>query len=195
MKKLLLLSLLLVAVNAFAFPGGDDTLGLYADMELGVNSLETTTPLEVVELYVLLTNPTFAGASGYEFQITTEGPVTAPAWELQGIQPLNVFAAPIFVVGLGEGSLAIYPNEFGACHLVTYTAFVMATTDIVNFYIEPIAASSWDPPAIGYANAFSAGSLHTAVPSSGAYEYNIFSINGLVADENVSFGAVKALFN
>ncbi|MBT3316760.1 hypothetical protein HN388_02165 [bacterium] len=195
MKKLLVLSLLLVAVNAFAFPGGDDTLGLYTDMELGVNTLTTTTPFEAVELYVLLTNPTYTGASGYEFQIITEGAITAPAWNLEGIQPLNVFAAPLFAVGLGEGNLAIYPNEFDACHLVTYSAFVLAPGDIVNFYIAPLESGSWDPANIGYADALNAGNLPTAVPSSGAFEFNIFSINGLVADEAVSFGAVKALFN
>jgi len=195
MKKLLVLSLLLVAVNAFAFPGGDDTLGMYADMELGVNELTTTTAFEAVELYVLLTNPTAIGASGFEFQIRTEGAITAPAWALQGIQPLNVFAAPLFAVGLGEGDLAIYPNEFDACHLLTYNAFVLAPGDLVNFYIEPLDQCSWDPANIGYADALDAGNLIVAPPSSGAFEYNIFSINGLVANDNVSFGAVKALFN
>ena len=195
MKKLLVLSLLLVAVNAFAFPGGDDTLGLYTDMELGVNTLTTTTPFEAVELYVLLTNPTYTGASGYEFQIITEGAITAASWTLEGVQPLNVFAAPLFAVGLGTGNLAIYPNEFDACHLLTYSAFVMVAGDIVDFYIEPLEQTSWTPPNIGYADALNEGNLQTCLPSSGAFEFKIFSINGELADEAVSFGAVKALFN
>jgi formylglycine-generating enzyme required for sulfatase activity len=152
-------------------------IGIYTDLENEINHIITTYPFEAVELYVLLVNPTYTGASGYEFQIITEGSITAPAWQLEGAQPRNVFAAPVFAVGLGEGELAIYPNEYDACHLLTYSAFVMVAGDIVNFYIEPIQLSSWTPPNIGYSDALT-GNLKKCVPSSGAFDISVFSING-----------------
>ncbi|MCP4800005.1 MAG: SUMF1/EgtB/PvdO family nonheme iron enzyme, partial [bacterium] len=153
-------------------------IGIYTDLENEINHITTTAPFEAVELYVLLVNPTYTGASGFEFQIRTEGAITAPSWTLEGIQPLNVFAAPVFAVHLGEGSLAIYPNEFDACHLLTYNAYVLAAVDPVSFYIEPIQQSSWTPPNIGYSDALNAGNLQTCVPSSGAFDISVFSING-----------------
>jgi hypothetical protein len=153
-----------------------NSFGIYTDTENRINYLTTTTPFEAVTAYVCLTDPTAGGASGYEFEVVIEGPVTAPSWTLQGVDPLNVYSAPVFAVGLGTGGNAISADENGVCHLITFDCFIMSPDDIVNFYIVPIPYNPSIEGEVVYADPIDV-SLIVATPSSGAFDISVFSIN------------------
>jgi len=200
MKKMLVLALaILVSTSAFAQIDPDENgIGLYFD-ELGFEVCTVTTaPFEEVTAYLLATNITEEAVSGWECEVVTFGAPVAPAWLLNGLQPLNAFSAPLFAVGLGEGDLATEP-ENNVVLLATYSAFVMAPTDVVEFAIQNLPASSFEPPSPGYAAGDNAGNLIPLQVSSGFPFGNVVAqINlpdcGVIANDNVSFGSVKALY-
>ena len=207
MKKMLLLALaILISTSAFAhYDPAENGIGLYFDMEATEVCMTTATPFEEITAYLLATNISEeSGISGWEMEVLVDGPLTAAAWELIGIQPLNVFAAPRFAVGLGEHGLA-NPIVDNVVHLATLTAYVLAPTDQVSFGIRELEGySSWsDPVSPGYAAGDDAGDLvrfqvSGGVSPGGVFDLPVAQINidpcGVVSNEDVSFGSVKALF-
>jgi len=199
-KAILTLMMLAIATVAFAQIDPDENgIGLYFD-EFGYEVCMTTAaPFTPITAYLLATNITEeSGISGFECEVTTDGLLTAPAWALNGVQPLNVFAAPLFAVGLGENELAT-PIINNVVLLATLTAYVLAPTDQVAFGVKNLDASSFNPPAPGYAAGNNAGLLVPLQVSSGfPYSNAVAQINidpcGVVANDDVSFGSVKALY-
>ena len=202
MKKMLVIALaILVSSSAFAQIDPDENgIGLYFDMAATDVCLTTAAPFQPIAAYLLATNVTEeSGISGWEMEVLVDGPLTAAAWELIGIQPLNVFTAPVFAVGLGEHELANQADANGVIHLATLTAYVLAPTDQVAFGIKNHDSSSWNPPAPGYAAGNNAGNLVPFQVSSGfPFCAPVAVINmdceNVVANDNVSFGSVKALY-
>ncbi|MBT7310184.1 hypothetical protein HN843_00380, partial [bacterium] len=152
-------------------------------------------PFTPITAYLLITTPSDEfGASGFECEVTTVGPLTASAWALNGVQPLNVFAAPLFAVGLGEFELAT-PVMDNVILLATLSAYVLAPTDQVSFGIKNLDAGSFNPPAPGYAAANNAGILIPLGVTGGDVSATInIDPCGVVANDDVSFGSVKALY-
>ena len=193
---------MMIAIASVAFAQIDpdpDGIGLYFDMEATEVCMATAAPFESITAYLLATNITEeSGISGWEMEVLIDGPLVAAAWELIGIQPLNVFTAPVFAVGLGEHGLA-NPIVNNVVHLATLTAFVMAPTDQVSFGIKNHDSSSWNPPAPGYAAGDDAGNLVAFQVSSG-YPFGAavavvnMDCENVVANDDVSFGSVKALY-
>jgi hypothetical protein len=201
MKKMLVIALaILVSSSAFAQIDPDENgIGLYFD-EFGYEvCMSTAAPFTPITAYLLATNISEeSGVSGFECEVTTDGPLTASAWALNGVQPLNVFAAPLFAVGLGEFELAT-PVINNVVLLATLTAYVLAPTDQVSFGIKNLDAGSFTPPSPGYAAGDNAGLLVPLQVSSGfPFGAAVAQINidpcGVVANEDVSFGSVKALY-
>ncbi len=195
---------MMIAIASVAFAQIDpdpDGIGLYFDMEATEVCMATAAPFESITAYLLATNITEeSGISGWEMEVLVDGPLTADAWELIGIQPLNVFTAPRFAVGLGEHGLA-NPIVDNVVHLATLTAYVLAPTDQVSFGIKPHCSSSWNPPAPGYAAGNNAGNLVPFLVSGGGFdalENPVAQINtdecSVVSNDDVSFGSVKALY-
>ncbi|MBT4292076.1 hypothetical protein HOD41_05240 [bacterium] len=198
MKKAIL-TLMLLSLATVAFSQVDDEvdqIGLYFDT-LGYEvCITTAAPFTPITAYLLITTPSDEfGASGFECEVTTVGPLTASAWALNGVQPLNVFAAPLFAVGLGEFELAT-PVMDNVILLATLSAYVLAPTDQVSFGIKNLDAGSFNPPAPGYAAANNAGVLIPLGIS--GLDGIVATINidpcGVVANDDVSFGSVKALY-
>ena len=193
--------ILLVLSVSFTASAQDNVIGLYTDADISGNYLETTAAFEPVEVYLLihsLSANAGGGVSGFEAEVIIDGPLTAPEWVLQGTQPFNISTAPAFMVGFGTGDLAIMANDSGVCHLATLTAFVMTTADVINFKIQNYEICSFTPDAPGYAAANNAGILVPCITSSGSLVDPVFSINTVdpvVKNSQLSFGAVKALFN
>jgi hypothetical protein len=198
-KAILTLMLLAIATVAFSQVDPDENgFGLYFDQLGNDVCLSTTAPFTPVTAYLLLTNPTSVGASGFECEVVVNGNLTAPAWTLNGSQPLNIATAPEFMVGFGTGDLAVMASDNVAL-LATMTAYIMAPTDQIGFQIAPYAISSFDPAAPGYADANNAGILVAGQVSSGfPYTNDVAQINtdpcSVVANDNVSFGSLKALY-
>ncbi len=189
--------LLSLATVAFSQVDGDiDQIGLYFD-SLGYEVCMTTAAaFTPITAYLLITTPSDEfGASGFECEVTTEGPLTAAAWALNGVQPLNVFAAPLFAVGLGEFELA-NPVIDNVILLATLTAYVLDPADQVTFGVKNLDAGSFNPPAPGYAAAHNAGVLIPLGVS--GLDGIVATINiepcGVIANDDVSFGSVKALY-
>ncbi|MCP4144896.1 MAG: hypothetical protein GY752_06380 [bacterium] len=199
-KAILTLMMLAIATVAFAQIDPDENgIGLYFD-EFGYEvCLTTAAPFTPITAYLLATNISEeSGISGFECEVTTDGLLTAAAWSLNGVQPLNVFAAPLFAVGLGENELAT-PVINNVVLLATLTAYVLDPADQVSFGVKNLDAGSFDPPAPGYAAGDNAGLLVPLQVSSGfPYGAAVAQINidpcGVVANEDVSFGSVKALY-
>ena len=201
-KAILTLMLLSLATVAFAqVDPAENGIGLYFDMDATEVCLTTAAPFTPISAYLLATNITEeSGISGWEMEVLIDGPLVAAAWELIGIQPLNVFTAPVFAVGLGEHGLA-NPIVNNVVHLATLTAYVLAPTDQVSFGIKPHCSSSWNPPAPGYAAGNNAGNLVPFLVSGGGFdalENPVAQINtdecSVVSNDDVSFGSVKALY-
>ena len=193
---------MLLSLATVAFSQVDDEvdqIGLYFDT-LGYEvCITTAAPFTPITAYLLITTPSDEfGASGFECEVTTEGPLTAAAWALNGVQPLNVFSAPLFAVGLGEFELAT-PVMDNVILLATLSAYVLAPTDQVSFGVKNLDAGSFTPPSPGYAAGDNAGLLVPLQVSSGfPFGAAVAQINidpcGVVANEDVSFGSVKALY-
>jgi len=197
MKSMLaLLLVLLVAVSAFAQADPDpDGLGFYFD--LGATEVCTTTaaPFASVTGYLIITNPSAElGVSGWEAYVTVAGSPVAPAWTLAAGLDVDS-SAQGFQVGIGTGGLALPAAP--AVVLATYTAFIMAPTDVVTFYVEGVPGSTSFDGTPGYAGGGSAGDLRPLQVSSGTGSgAPAAMINGcdVVANEDMTFSTVKSLF-
>lgn len=139
-----LLCLLLFAVPVAAV----DDLGLYFDMSATTSDFNTTSMFEEVELYLILTDPSEeTGVSGWEAEIKLSGDPLTESWVING--GMNIAVAPKFIVGIGEGELAL-PVVDNAVLLATCSVFIESPGDEVEFWLHAIEhPSMFDPPVWG----------------------------------------------
>lgn len=197
MKKLLaLLAIALIASSAMAQVDPDpDGVGVYFDLGGTTFEKNTVAPFESVTAYLLVTNPSDpAGVAGWEMVINVAGGAVAPAWTLSA--GLDVDSDPnAFQVGIGLAPLALPAGP--TVLLATWVGFVMAPTDVISFTILPVPGSVSFDNAPGYASGDNAGLLIPLQVSSG-FPYGapsaLINSTGVVANENMSFGQVKNLF-
>jgi hypothetical protein len=191
------LTMLALAVTAFAYPG-PDSMGMYLDADAsGYPTLtyQTAAPFESVTLHLVISNPSLGAVSGWEARIETVGTPIAPAWALSA--GLDVDADPNnFQVGIGESPLALTPNGNGNVLVASWTGFVSGTTDEIQFLVMGAPGSASFPDSPGYAGS-TAGELHTLVSSTGGPTFPVFCINtdcAVVANEDMTFTNVKSLY-
>jgi hypothetical protein len=143
MKSLLCLLLLAIPIHA------SDTLGIYFDTDATLTETTTSTPFELVDGYVVITESSIStGVSGWEVAFEFIGEPIAPAWVLEG-PALNVGVAPSFSVGIGTGALAL-PVVDGAVLLATVSFYVESPGDEIEIWMGPINNPSMlDPPVWG----------------------------------------------
>ncbi|MBT3317654.1 hypothetical protein HN388_06690 [bacterium] len=191
-------TLLLLVVGAIILPlqasaqidHDPDGLGVYFDH--GGEIVMISTPIEFVQVhaYLLLSRPTDStGVSGWECSIRTEGVVLQPQWSLSA--GMNFATVPQFNVMIGEGAAALPHGD--TLLLAAFSCIVMTPADEVYFFIDPYENSRFTPPAAGY----SAGSSFNNGIRCQISGVPCASINGtgVVNNDDVSWGSVKAMFN
>ena len=197
MKKLLaMLAIALLASSAMATVDPDpDGIGIYFDMDGDVVCTTTVAPFSNVVAYALATNPSATtGISGWEARMWTAGAApVAPAWTLAA--GLDVDDSPDgFQVGIGT----VAPLPHGTTVLLaTWSGFIMAPTDMVEFFVSGVAGSVSFPNSPGYAAGDNAGDLREFQVSSGAgLDLPVAGINTctVVANDDMTFSNVKALY-
>jgi hypothetical protein len=204
MKKFFALLAGLMLVSSLGFAGADpddDSFGFFFDTDGFIYEAFTAAPFQPVTGYLVVSNPTSVGVSGWECKIVTSGTPVAPSWTYAG-GGLNVYdanATGLFNVGVGPGPLALTPVN-GVVVLASWTGYILAPTDVVTFTILPFPSSVTFDNAPGYVDGDDVGIVVPCGVSTG-FPYGPFcaSINldpsGIVADEEVSWGAVKTLFD
>jgi len=209
MKKLLVaLTVLALTTVAQAGVPGSDAMALYLSSQAatpGIDPSFTTTtsaPFEQVSLSLVIVDPSLDGVSGWEGVVEFTGSLTAPSWALTA--GLDVDSAndtnnhQRFQVGIGLAPLALTPNAAGNVVVATFSAFVLAPTDQVSFFIKGVPGSTtFNPDTPGYASPTNAGIFAVSVNPTGDPELPVFAINhdpGIVANEDMTFSGVKALF-
>ncbi len=192
------LTMLALAVTAFAYPG-PDSMGMYLDADAAgypTLTFQTAGPFESVTLHLVVSNASLGGVSGWEARILADGPVVAPAWNLAA--GLDVDDDPDnFQVGIGLSPAALTPNGSGNILLASWTGFISGTTDEVRFMIMGVPGSVTFPDSPGYAGPDDAGALQSCVSNTGGPTFPVFCINvdcGLVGNEDMTFSNVKALY-
>lgn len=211
MKKMIfvLSAISLLAGMSYAFPG-PDSIGMYASISEGTTTLTTSTPFEQVNIYLMITNPSRGGVSGWECKVEILGdPFTAPGWTYGG-GGLNVYdavATGLFNVGVGPGASAIRSDPTtGACLIATLTAFVLAPTNSMELYVLPFPGSVTfpDDTGPGYVDPDDVGIIQPLVTSTGGTDVGgtwtrnpVFVVNpGVtpVPNEDTTWSTVKTLF-
>lgn len=204
MKSLLVaLTVLALSTVALAYPG-PDSMALYTDADAaGVPnlSLTTTTPFEAITLYLCISNPSLGGVSGWEALVEFTGSLTAPGWTVAAgldVDSNDTNNVERFQVGIGLAPLALEPNANGNVVLATFEAFVLAPTNMVQFYIKRVPGSTTFPTSPGYAGPTDAGALAESVNLAGDPLLPVFCINdpgcSIVGNEDMTFSSVKSLF-
>lgn len=190
MKKLVvLLMALLVASSAFAIVDPDaDMMGLYFDMDADVVCVSDVGPYTPVEMYLVLTNPSFDAVYGYEagFDVIGNGIVTAVVFD--NPQALNVGSQTNQIVGFGAPSMTS-PVTL----LATITVIYSGAGEGTLFTLHGTEPSSLDPafPVV----LLDGGELMSYGLS--AADGFVAQINGdcaIVATDNVSFDGIKSLY-
>ncbi len=189
MKKLVVLALVsLIASSAFAGLDGDnDMMGIYFDMD-GNSVCASAAFLDHVTAYVLYTNPTLATTRGFEL-----------GYDLVGATNTSVAKAfPVSATDVGTGNNIIAGF---ATPIATSPATVMATLDIFYLDFNPIdiVLRAADPSSntqglpMVVREDFSLMTVGFSAPGGPAATIN-GDCNGVVDNEEASFGSVKALF-
>lgn len=207
MKKLLVLLASLMLVSSFAaagVDGDDDSFGFFFDTDATIYETSTAAPFQGVTGYLVVSNPTSGGISGWECEVVIPGNGTAyvaPGWAYAG-GGLNVFdgaATGLFNVGVGPGPSQLLPIN-GVVVLATFSCFVLAPTGVVTFTINPFPGSVTFSGTPGYVDGDDVGVIVACGVSSG-YPYGTIcaAINQphdeIIANDDMSWGSVKALFN
>lgn len=207
MKTLLVaLTVLALSTVAMAYPG-TDSMALFLSTESDspaqpTLNVTTTGAFEAVTFHLLIVDPSLGGVSGWEGLVEYTGTLTAPSWSLAA--GLDVDSAndtdnhERFQVGIGEAPLALTPNTTGNVVLATFSAFVLAPTDVVEFYIKGVPGSTSFPgPTPGYASPTDAGTLQASVNLVGDPDMPVLCINSdctIVGNEDMTFSSVKSLY-
>jgi hypothetical protein len=211
MKKMIfvLSAISLLAGMSYAFPG-PDSIGMYGSTTDPVTTLTTSAPFEQVNIYLMITNPSLGGVSGWECKVEITGDAfTAPGWTYGG-GGLNVYdavATGLFNVGIGPGADAIRSDvTTGACLIATLTAFVQLPTQSMELYVLPFPGSVTFPGDIGpgYVDPDNVGVVQTLVTATGGTDVEgtwtrnpVFVVNpGVtpVSNEDTTWSTVKTLF-
>jgi hypothetical protein len=201
MKKLLVTLACLTLVSSFAFAGADpdmDSFGFFFDTDGTIVEMHTAAPFAAATGYLVVSNPTSRGVSGWECKVDVLGPAVAKSWSYAG-GGLNVYdavATGLFNVGVGPGPGALVPIN-DVCVLATFSCYVMSPVDVITFTILPFPGSVTFSNTPGYVDADDVGIIYPCGVSSG-FPYGemsaIINGTGVVANEDMTWGGVKALF-
>ena len=184
-----LLTLSLAGTQAFAQDAGD--IGLFFDAG-GTQTTGPVLPSLPFHLYVVAFDVP-GGIAGYEGSLAFPATITLLSATFQPPGAINVGTPDNWAVGTGMCLPAVGPTL-----LIDFFFLPIVTGDDLIFTIGPGFPSSFDPPAIGYADCDFV--LHTfgVAVSGGGYPDNSAVGNPTfippVATEQENWGAVKALF-
>ena len=187
-----LLAVVFLAATTFAQIDPDpDGIGIYADMEGNVNSvnLEVGQPLEV---YLLLTRPSAAEPEllGWQCGIEVPDNVSIWGWSIPGAF-LNFGSPPNFCVGRGADPTPLLGTT------IYLMSFIIVPLDS-NEAVFTITDGGWITPYEGYPI------YQTGLGNDYAYAMDpypsgpgemTFSVNGTVPNEMSTWGEVKALYD
>ena len=159
----------LLSLSAFAFPG-PDSIGFYASQTEGGTSIDTVAPFSEVQVFLMLTNPSVDGCSGWELMVEIEGPRVAESWSLanEGLNVYDPAATGLFNVGIGIGADAIRTDENGAALLATFSAYISDPADEVTFKINGFPGSVTSTTGYPlYVDPDDIGTVHDMGPNTG----------------------------
>ncbi len=195
MKKLLFavtLTALLVSVSAFAQMTWQDNIGIYLD-EAGANYCQDLAP-GFYPAYLVLTGLTSETVGGWEAKITSSG-----AGEFTAVNPRGTYIdagtkTDEYIIGLGIPM----PAVGGTCVIADLT-FGLSSADPFYGFVGPIYWDSLENGLPAYLDGADQSIIKRLVPRIGQVSDAQLLINdpvcgGVVANEDASFGAVKALF-
>jgi hypothetical protein len=206
MKKLLVLLTGLMLVSSLGVAGvdGDDnSFGFFFDTDATIYTTFTAAPFQAVSGYLVVSNPTSSGVSGWECEVVIPGngvAYVAPSWAYAG-GGLNVFDGAVtglFNVGVGPGPSQLLPVN-GVVVLATFTCFSMSPTLEIPITINPFPGSVTFSGTPGYVDGDDVGVIVACGVSSG-YPYGnaCAAINPqreIIGNDDMSWSGVKALFN
>ncbi len=137
-----LLFALLLATSALAIiDPAPDHMGLYFDTDANVYCQDGVPPYSQVELYLLMTNPTFEAIYGFEAGLSFEGNALVLGTDFANPQALNVGDDMNMIVGFGSPTISE-----PATLLATITVMNMDTNmDAIFFDLHGSVPSSIDP--------------------------------------------------
>ena len=142
-----LLLALLLATSASAIIDPDpDHIGLYFDLEADMFCIDGVYPLEMKDLYLILTNPSFEYVYGFEAGLSWEGLVDVLSVEINNPQALNVGTTTNLIVGFGTP----LPTEPATLLATWQVLYLEMEGDVVFFDLHGSEPSSIDPlyPAV-----------------------------------------------
>jgi hypothetical protein len=210
MKKLLFAVCALAAISLLAPSAGfatpdpgvwNNRIGFYTTATADAASLPSMAATTPFNVYMVVCNPT--GADGlpaavdaFECSVSVTGPSYFRLTEtLGGTGALDVDSA---TNGYAVGFAAPIPPTNGFCLLVTWNCMLMAPASSGspwNMYMGPASIPSVPGGYMAVNVPSSDPMLQSCLPSSGDFAQAVFSIGEtVVPDEDVTFGAVKALF-
>lgn len=194
-RQMILVVLVGVTVTAASaqIDPGIDGIGIYADLDAMVNSVEAGEGM--LELYLLATGMESQGIKAWEMRLNYDGPINQIG-HLIPYDSINVGQWPDYIVGVvGVGT---YLPAAPVVHLMTLT-FMVNGPEPANIYIEhssmPVGGSLGNYLPV-YVNGLNDGDLRNLYPSSGSIDQPVFRVNGdaPVATDPASWDQVKALF-
>lgn len=189
-----LIGLLVSSATAQIHPDADG-LGLYFDLAGTAYEFQTMAPFQQVSVYLLATNVTDpAGISGWECAVNVSGVVAAPSWTVSAGLNVADGAAGLFQVGIGLNELALPAAP--TVLLATWTGFVMAPGDVVEFLVTPYPGSVSFPDSAGYASGSDAGHLIPFDINGGCFGsgWTIINMWCPLRAQELSWSEVKSLY-
>jgi len=196
MKKLLFvlaITALFVSTTAFAQLNWEDNIGLYLD-EAATTSCGTAGASQFVPAFLTLTHLTSDSVSGWEVKITASGGGMIFSVTPRG-QFINAASIPgEYSIGLGTPLLAVNGT------VVIADVQVLITDDTTPTYgfLDHVYYDSMNNDLPAYVDGIDRNLVKRLVPALGGLDQPQLIVNGdcggVVADEDASFGNVKALF-
>ena len=155
MKKLIMSLILVTLLFGFGqvFAQEDNLLGLYFDPYGDLDCIEAAglAPFSMIDLHLILKNPTFEVLRGFEMSLDIEGPAIIVDWEFpEGHDGLNFGYPGNFIIGYMDW---LPMEEINI--LMTFSVLYMSTdSEGVCFLIGGSDPSSLDPlyPTLAYSD-------------------------------------------
>ena len=171
-----------------------DILGIYFDLDANVYLSYTSAPLELMNAYLLISNPSDAGGvAAWECLARVQGDAALQQWELSaGLNILDTQLGEFHVaIGMGASALPAAPTIL----LATWSGYVATPRAAVMFHVEPYPGSASFTETPGYVSGEDDGRFIPLGSTFGDYFQPCAAINpyGTPA-ESMGWGDIKALF-
>lgn len=196
MKVLCLMTLLVLCASVAGaqdpWPYNDNNIGIYFD-EGASRYCCGSPPGSFVDMYLILTSPTYATVGGWEAKIHFEGAGATPVSFIARYPNVNAATIPNeYIIGFGTPQ----PALDGILVLMDIRLYVVDGMIPVYGYVGPTYFHTADEALPAYVNGADLNVVQVMYPRTGGINDWVVSLNnGCVVDtESASFGTVKSLF-